>query len=244
MVNKKGTITYEFLKSQLDSNVNLVFVHGTGCNRNFLRSTAEELKQYNRYLIDLPGHGDSEDTGYSLENYINSICDFISDMENVILMGHSLGGCIVIGIAIRNPKSVKGVVISNSGASFPKIDSVLLESIKYNSIDMERFGQLLGDVDNPDVQKAGLYLESLDVILKDANIALSINFENDLNKINVPVCILGGEKDEFTYPEYSDNLNDKIKNSKLYILNDAKHSLPIARKKEATKLITDFVDSL
>lgn len=244
MSNKKCGISYDFIKGTSTSNLNLVFVHGTGCNRNFLRPLADELRQYNRYLIDLPGHGDSDNTDYSPENYVDAVYDFISDMENVILIGHSLGGTIVIGAGERNIKSIKGLVILNSGASFPKIDSILLEKLQNNILDFDRFGLLLGNIDDPEMQKSISHMENTDTILKDAFISIDINYEEDLNKIKVPVCIIAGGKDKFTFPEFSENLNYKIKNSKLYIISEAMHSMPIIKKKETSKLISDFIKDI
>ena len=55
----------------------------------FLRALAEQVKEYNCYLLDLPGHGGSEDTGYTAENYTDHISDFLKNMDNIILIGHS-----------------------------------------------------------------------------------------------------------------------------------------------------------
>lgn len=243
-MNKKRGITYEFFEGKSKANINLVFVHGTGCNRNFLRSLSNELTEYNRYLIDLPGHGNSDNTGYSAENYVNCLCDFVSDMYNVILIGHSLGGTIVIGTGAKMIKSVNGLVILNSGASFPKIDSVLLESLKKNIVDFERFNILLGHTDNLEVQQTAVHIENEDIALKDALISVNISYEEVLDKIKVPVCIIAGDNDIFTVLEFSENLNNKIKDSTLHVLTDAAHSLPITHKKEASNIISNFVNNI
>lgn len=64
----------------------MVFIHGSGCNKVFLNALADETKEYNCYLLDLHGHDGSDDTGYNLENYVESISNFVKDLNNVILI--------------------------------------------------------------------------------------------------------------------------------------------------------------
>lgn len=236
-------LSYDFIRGQ-ENNINLVFVHGTGCNRHFLRALAEQFPEYNCYLIDLPGHGDSKNTGYNSENYVDAVSCFISDMENVILIGHSLGGVIVVGTGEIQIESVKGLVILSSGASFPVVEDEFIQELKNNIVNNERFASFMGHFDNSDIQKAALYMEPDEIKLQDSLISLDINYEKDLEKINVPVCIMVGEKDKLTLPEYSQHLHQKIKNSTLDILPDTMHGLPLARKEKVSEIMKDFIKKL
>ena len=117
MIKKENGIEYEIIKAKKESELNLVFVHGSGCNKNFLKALAEVFKEYNCYLIDLPGHGNSDNTGYNVESYVKAISYLVNKLSNVVLIGHSLGGTLVAKTASLNLKSVKGAIILNSGAS-------------------------------------------------------------------------------------------------------------------------------
>lgn len=244
MVNKKRGISYNFLKGNGPSSLNLVFVHGTQCNKHFLKPLAEKLEKYNCYLIDLPGHGDSDNTGYSSENYLNAIKDFVSDIENVVLIGHSLGGSLVIGAGELNLPTVKGIICLNGAAEFGGLNQELVEEVNNNIFNMERCAALIGHTDEPIMQKMLLTLESPEIGLTDLRIDLDVDFSKDLDKINVPALIIGGASDKLVFPEKSEYLHEKIKNSKLVIIPDTMHALPLVRKEEVSKLIDEFLNEL
>lgn len=98
-------------KGKEDSKIVGVYVHGSGCTKEFLRPVAE-LVNCNSVLIDLPGHGDSEGE-LSFENYVSEIINFLKNYEflkdkKIVLVGHSLGGCLVLKTACEF--NVAGVV--------------------------------------------------------------------------------------------------------------------------------------
>ena len=113
---------YDFYEGK-NATENLVFVHGSGCNRRFLGPLAKRLSDYNCYMIDLPDHGKSDVVGCdSAEQYVDAVAEFVSTLENVTIIGHSLGGTICLGVAAKGIPSVKKCVIISSGAKFDKLD--------------------------------------------------------------------------------------------------------------------------
>lgn len=244
MVNKKRGISYNFLKGNGPSPLNLVFVHGTTCNRHFLKPLAEKLEKYNCYLIDLPGHGDSDNTGYSSENYLNAIKDFVLDIENVVLIGHSLGGGLVIGAGELNLPTVKGIICLNGAAEFGGLNQYVVEEVNKGIFNIERIESLIGHLDDPIVKASFAYIESPEIGLMDFKADLDMNFSKDLDKISVPALIIGGASDKLVFPEKSEYLHEKIKNSKLVIIPDTMHALPLVRKEEVSKLIDEFLNEL
>jgi len=244
MISKKNGIEFEFLKGTGDSSINLVFVHGSGCNRFFLRSIHEEVSEYNCYFIDLPGHGNSDDTGYSFGNYVNAVSDFVKDLDNVILLGHSLGGTIVLAATARNIPSVKGSVIISSGASFPKLDKEYMKKIHNNVVDMEYVAACLGHMEDQTVQEAVAKIEADKLIILDFLIDEVVNVEECLKDIKVPITIVTGGDEILTLVEYSELIHEKVKNSKLVIIPEARHMLPVAKRKELVVLIVELINKV
>lgn len=244
MINKKNGIEFEFLKGTGNSSINLVFVHGSGCNRFFLRSIHEEVSEYNCYFIDLPGHGNSDDTGYSFDNYVNAVGDFVKDLDNVILLGHSLGGTIVLAATARNILSVKGSVIISSGASFPKLDKEYMKKIHNNVVDMEYVAECLGHMEDPVVQEAVAKFEGNKIIVIDFLIDEIVDVEDCLKDIKVPITIITGGDEILTLVEYSELINEKVENSKLVIIPKARHMLPVAKRKELAELIVELINKV
>jgi pimeloyl-ACP methyl ester carboxylesterase len=244
MVSKKNGIQFEFLKGTGNSSINLVFVHGSGCNRFFLKSIHEEVSEYNCYFIDLPGHGDSDDTGYSFDNYVNAVSDFVKDLDNVILLGHSLGGTIILAATARNIPSVKGSLIISSGASFPKLDKKFMKKIHNDVVDMEYLAECLGNMEDPAVQEAAAKLEGNKIIVIDLLIDEIVDVEDCLKDIKVPITIVTGGDEILTLVEYSKLIHEKVEKSKLVIIPETRHMLPIAKRKELSEFIVELINKV
>jgi pimeloyl-ACP methyl ester carboxylesterase len=71
-------------------------------------------ENYNVYAIDLPGFGKSkaERTNWTIEEYANDVTAFIDTMnlKNVVIIGHSMAGEIMLQTALTNNPKIVGVV--------------------------------------------------------------------------------------------------------------------------------------
>jgi pimeloyl-ACP methyl ester carboxylesterase len=71
-------------------------------------------KAYNVFAIDLPGFGKSkaERTNWTVEEYANDVTAFIDTMnlENVVIIGHSMAGEIMLQTALTNNPKIAGIV--------------------------------------------------------------------------------------------------------------------------------------
>lgn len=79
----------------------LVLLHGIGMDWRVWQAISRRLSpHFHLYMVDLRGHGESEKPlhGYSLANYAADVEDFIDalDLENVVLVGSSLGGAVSV----------------------------------------------------------------------------------------------------------------------------------------------------
>jgi len=94
----------------------VVLVHGGRDHaRNWDRAAQALLAEYSVYAIDLRGHGDSDwaiGSQYSLPEHTADLAAFAShlDREPLTLIGHSLGGAVVLQYAGVRPQQVAGVV--------------------------------------------------------------------------------------------------------------------------------------
>ena len=75
----------------------MILIHGTGASKNWWDPIAPLLlDKFNVIALDLPGMGDSDHCDvYSFENFGNSVLSIIKNeklTENIVLVGHSLGG--------------------------------------------------------------------------------------------------------------------------------------------------------
>ncbi|MEZ4520715.1 MAG: alpha/beta hydrolase [Thermomicrobiales bacterium] len=69
------------------------------------------------YLLDLRGHGESDkpEVGYGLNNYADDIIAFITErrMDNVVLVGHSLGALTSLLVAAEMPDRIRAMVLED-----------------------------------------------------------------------------------------------------------------------------------
>lgn len=225
-----------------DSNENLVFIHGSGCNRRFLKPLAKQFPSYNCYLPDLPDHGRSDFCRCkTIWDYVDAIADFVSDLENVTLIGHSLGGTVCLGIAAKCIPSVKRCIIISSGAKYDKLDSKIYTMVQNRKVNWIYLLKCLGSLYCPSVLLDFLSFERSDVILKDFSFHIKLNLEEELDKIKIPTLILTSKEDILNLPEYSHKMHEAIKSSKLVLFSGCRHMLPIAKKRRIAKLIKEFI---
>jgi pimeloyl-[acyl-carrier protein] methyl ester esterase len=78
----------------------LVLLHGWGFNSELFHVLIEQYKgQYRITVIDLPGHGRSDDVDGGLDEWCDEIIKILPN--NPILLGWSLGGLLAIKIATQ-----------------------------------------------------------------------------------------------------------------------------------------------
>ena len=99
----------------------LVLLHGIGLDaaRVSFRHAIPALAQDRRIIaFDFPGHGESEkpDVRYTTAFYREVLERFLASLglENVCLMGTSMGGCVALGHALDMPETVRRLVLVNS----------------------------------------------------------------------------------------------------------------------------------
>ncbi len=98
-----------------DGDTTLFFLHGWGINSGYWNNQMNYFsKKYKTIAIDLAGFGKStsERKDYTVKKYADDVSDIINklDLQNVILIGHSMSGDIILETALKNNKSIIGVV--------------------------------------------------------------------------------------------------------------------------------------
>jgi pimeloyl-ACP methyl ester carboxylesterase len=97
--------------------INLVFIHCWGCDRSFWREQLDHFGKVDLYRVvslDLPGHGAS---GVDRETWqvadlgadVKAVVDELG-LEQVLLIGHSMGGPVALYAAQLMPEKVTGIV--------------------------------------------------------------------------------------------------------------------------------------
>ncbi|MHC4336142.1 MAG: alpha/beta fold hydrolase, partial [Planctomycetota bacterium] len=93
----------------------LVFVHGWCCDKSYWRHQVPHFsKRHKVVTIDLAGHGESGlgRKAWTIEAFGKDVAAVVKKLEldQVILIGHSMGGPVIIEAARQMPERVTGLV--------------------------------------------------------------------------------------------------------------------------------------
>lgn len=118
---------------KLGAGPNLLFVHGWPLNGNTWRNVVPHLDGYTRYVLDLPGSGESkatEKTPLTVRGHVDSVIRFIDrvGLDEVVLVGQDSGGMICRFVAEQRPEVV--VALSLCSTEIPHVHPPLVKIFK------------------------------------------------------------------------------------------------------------------
>jgi len=110
--NNGVSIDYEDSKI---GDTTLLFVHGWGINKTYWANQFDFFsKKYRVVTVDLAGFGKSGKNrkNWTVEEFAKDVSAILTglDLKNVILVGHSMSGSIIVETAINNPARVIGII--------------------------------------------------------------------------------------------------------------------------------------
>ena len=186
----------------------LVFVHGWCCDKSYWDAQVPYFSKTHKVVtIDLAGHGESGlgREAYTMEAFGGDVVAVVDKLglDKVVLIGHSMGGPVVLNAARRMPGRVIGLVgadtykiiepeftqkqmeeyLANFRADFARTTVYIVHTMFPSSADSTLVEKIAADMSSAP-QEVGLSAMegSLDFMFNDQTIAL--------REVNVPVrCI-------------------------------------------------------
>ena len=238
----------------------IVFVHGLSDNLNYWNILTTELKNDFQVLsFDLRGHGEStdNDSKTSIDLYQDDLYQLLKalNIDNAVFVGLSLGGNIILDLALNHPEMVNGLIVMSSFSEQSERLSKIFKDFE-DGIDngfVEFFDTILPYTLTEEMLEE--HRETLENLkweaAKVANIegikkgilaGNSFDITDRLNEIDVPTLVIAGGEDDLTDLETQKKISDNIKDSKLIVLEDPKHNLLIGRNiTELLNIITEFI---
>lgn len=141
------------------------------------------------------------------------------DINNITLIGHSLGGAFAISFTASHPEYVKKLILVDS-EGIPDRRSLLIIFLKWIK-DCILFHGIAKAKEN--VTAVLRLIGDFPYYFRVSRFAISADVREYAQKIKIPTLILWGGKDKVTTIENAKEFNRLIKNSKLVVLPDMDH---------------------
>lgn len=207
----------------------VVFLHGWGSRATHMKNIFENLPNF--VAFDLPGFGGSglppipwgvAEFAQFLENFLEKL-----EIKNSILVGHSVGGSIIIKYLAEGGMAKKAVLIASAGIRKRGLKIFLYKIIAkvfrlvFSLPGLHIFKAKIRKkfylaIDSTDYIEAGKMTESYKKIIHDD---LTANF----SKVKIPVVLIWGEKDFITPLWQGELMRKNMANSKLFVISEAGH---------------------
>jgi pimeloyl-ACP methyl ester carboxylesterase len=191
----------------------LVFIHGWSCDSNYWREQVPVFKQhYSVVTVDLAGHGgtDGNRTEWTIRNFGQDVATALSAVpsEQIILVGHSMGGPVAIEAARKLGKRVIGIIgvdtFNSVGAPAPgkaQVDA-LLKAFEADYIGQTRkfvTEHLFAPTANHELANKVAYDMSLSpprVAIPSLRAVLEYDYTEPLQEVSVPIVAIDSDLGE------------------------------------------------
>lgn len=165
----------------------------------------------------------------SFAKYLRDFIDF-KGLEDVILLGNSLGGHIGLYHTKLYPEKIKALIITGSsglyesamGGGYPKRRDY--EVIKKKAQDVFYDPEVATKEIVDEVYETVNDRHKLIKTLAIAKSAIRHNMAKDLPNMKTPTCIIWGKNDIVTPPEVADEFNTLLPDSDLYWIDKCGHA--------------------
>lgn len=252
-----------FCKGNINQNA-IVFLHGNSLSSRTFYKQFESLN-CPMVLIDLPGHGKSDfakdpENTYTFPGYVKLVVDIIKHLklENFVLVGHSLGGHIAIGVA-SELKSCKGLFIFGT-PPLETINSLASAFLPNPLFPLMLQGPLTSENAN-DLAESMLFQKehkqeiANSILATDPNarayfgafVAKGVipNEIKNIKSLSFPIAIIHGEKDTFVNKEYIDGIGfSNIWENQIHLISNAGHCPQIEQAHTMNNLLTKYYKAI
>jgi 2-succinyl-6-hydroxy-2,4-cyclohexadiene-1-carboxylate synthase len=268
IISDSVNINFEYFNSFDRKRNTILMLHGFTGSLDDWREIHSSLNPNFNYIgIDLVGHGRS-DSSISVDKYrlqalskqINDILNKLS-IEQVIILGYSMGGRAALSFAINYPNKIRGLILESTtaGIESEKIrgdrinsDEELADYIESYSI--EEFVELWMNKEIFNTQRR-FSNEKLKNIRKKKTLNSKIGlanslrgfgtgrmgyFGNKLNQISCPVLLINGELDT-KFTKINSVLKKIFQNAKHKIIKNAGHNTHIEEPGRFVSIINEFL---
>tara|TARA_B100000085_G_scaffold184784_1_gene168854 strand:- start:74 stop:967 length:894 start_codon:yes stop_codon:yes gene_type:complete len=232
----------------------------TPSNHGVIKLFNAGLDDYSIYALDLPGHGKSDGKSKSsIDEYSTDIIDFLDalELENVCLVGHSMGAAIALNASLSQHWRIHSVV-AIGGASKMIVNDSILEGLQntfeatVDNIVRYSWHKQTGAI--ADSQQMATYFreKAKQRILNAGSRTVHGDFlacskfdlDERLKEISVPVLVIASDCDRMVPLHVSRSMAEKLPNAQFVTLEGCGHFQHIEQTSRVATELSKFIGSI
>lgn len=231
----------------------IVILHGWGSSSEAWQAPKKLLEEesFQVYVPDLPGFGKEPPpkTAWSVSDYADFVLKFAKEknLEKFVLIGHSFGGRVAIGLAANYPEKLTGLVLTG----VPAVSRKTLEIMVF--LFLSKIGKVVFlipplSIFAPWFRKFLYFLTGEWDYYKTEGV-MRQTFKNIINedltpflfKIKTPALLLWGENDKIIPVKTAYFLKEKIPQAELRIIKGGNHRFPYEKPEIFVREVMNFL---
>ncbi len=227
----------------------IVLVHGAGGTHLHWPPQVRRLPGFRTLAVDLPGHGRSDGVGeQEIAAYARRLAAWSDTVgfSQALWVGHSMGGAIVMTLALTYPEKVRALGLVATGARLP-VNPRLLESTAHAETFPLAVETIMKWAFSPQApprlrELATQRMQEVRYTVVHNDFAACNRFDvsQQLGRIHAPTVVIHGTADKMTPYYYGEFLAQAIPQARLVTVRDAGHMVMLEQPEKVATALQDF----
>lgn len=242
----------------------VLFIHGYPLDRTMWRHPMEHLEGWRRIAPDLRGMGrsDAPDLGYSMTTYADDLAALLESLgvAQVVLCGFSMGGYVALEFLRRFRERVRALILMDTRAESDSPDGrrardVAIQGARENGsrfVADSMLPKLFAKESAEAVGEPWRHAERMILATPVPGMVGALSAMRDRadstalleSVVDLPALIVVGEHDRITPPASAHRMASALAASRLEVVPDAGHLVPLEQPAQTTALLADFLAGL
>jgi pimeloyl-ACP methyl ester carboxylesterase len=240
----------------------VVFIHGIGGSTLTWKKQLDSFRQnYNLLLIDLPGHGQSQEangrfTHSQVNDEIKHVLDYVG-VQKADFVGMSLGTLVIMSFAVTYPSYVNSIILGGAIINVQGIYKSLMniaEVVKEflpKTATYKMFAQIVMPAKWHEKSRGIFFREAKKLSRRNflawvdymTNMSKQKEIMDKLKALQIPTLFVSGDHDS-CFIDGIKNLSEKLSTAKLVVLEKCGHVCTIERWNEFNQHALSYLNKL
>lgn len=178
-------------------------------------------------MLDIPGLTEESGVVWTLNDYVEWLKVKLNKEKTPVILGHSNGGRIALAYAAKYPQNLKKIILLDSAGISHNEPRIRLKRLAFSALAKigKRFraSNLFRDLLYKAAREQDYHKATPEMKQTMINL-LNTDLTPQLPEIKIPVTIIWGRYDKTTPLSDGRLMHRLIKNSELFIIDNARHS--------------------